>query len=185
MHAYLADDHQILGWIIAGTNDRQNIRMRKYPQLWKFFVEISRNSCIAVTNFQNLCDNIILLPASTPCFTRWWNCNFCMQFQISNVNTFVTGQCCIAWSCLQAQPTLIFETDFLQFLTTFDSQIVYTLRQYCFGLIQRCVTIFVSNWYKRTMIYQLFRNGLIAPEAGVVKWRVAMVVSRIDFGPVT
>lgn len=126
-NAYLADNHQILRCIIASTNNRQDIWMRKDSQLWKFFIKISRNSCVAVTYVQYLCDNVILLPTSTPCFTGRRNGNFRMQFQISDVDTLVAGQCRVTRSCLQTQPALIFETDFFQFLTTFDSQIVYTL----------------------------------------------------------
>lgn len=147
----LANDHQIR-WRIACTQHGQNIRMRKDSQFGEFFVEIARDSCGALTYTEYLGDDVILLPASAPCVTGRGDRQFRMQFQIANIDALVARQSGIARACLQTQPALVFEAQFLQLLTTFDGQIMQSLAQGGFGFVQRRIAVFVRNRYQGAVI---------------------------------
>lgn len=77
------------------------------PQLWIFFVKISGNASRAVTNIQNLGNNIVFLPTTSPCFPIVRDAQFRMQGQIREINAFVTRKSRITWQTMPIQSTSI------------------------------------------------------------------------------
>lgn len=153
--------------------------MREDAQLREFLVEIARGTRIAIANGQYFGDNIVLLPSASPCVAGRCDRQFGVQFQITYINSLVTGQGGVAWPSFQTQPALILEADLLQLLSALDGQIVQPFCQYLFGLVQRSVAILICNWNECSVVDQFFGYRLVAPEACIMEGRVSMLVRGV------
>lgn len=142
--------------------------MREDSQLWEFFLKVARDARSDLTHCQDFCDDVVVLPATSPSLARRTDRYFRVQRQVFDVDALEAGQRCVARSRLESQPALILDADLLELLTTFDCEIVKAFCEQCLRLVQRSVAVLVGERNESSVADELLGDVLISPETRIM-----------------